>query len=216
MLGRYPFSWEEKAVEMLNSQAMATSPVQITGQIDPKDISNGFYPHLRRVGPDDPEFLDIVQWLIDQGAPATWALAATLADGPGQGNRWLPANIVWTGANGGILKTDALMTFNFPHVTLTDLQQFFQFGDPRILEFYPGPRTVPSFVQVNPVGVEWPENGSGAYRPSDADNEASFPYGALYSDATGTYRKQKRGFFIFPYAIWFLVSAPKSTLAKGK
>jgi hypothetical protein len=175
--------------------------------IDPKDISNGFYPHLRKVGPLDPEFLDIISWLQSKGAPRKTSLAADRSqtvDGPG---RWMPAQITFESEEGNQLRLDAAMVFNFPHVALTDLEQFFRFGNPSVLEFYPGLRQTVSFITISPVGAAWPEQGENCFRPADSDR---LEFGAEYIDQTGQYRKDRRTRMFVSYGVWVKTTDRKS------
>lgn len=169
--------------------------------IDPNDISNGFYPHLRKVGPTNPEFLDVIAWLKSKGAPPNTDLKAERSmtvDGPG---RWMPAQISWSMADGSMrpLGLDAAMMFNFPHVALTDLQQYFGFGNPNVLTFYPGLRQPVSFITVSPIGTAWPEQGANCFRPADSDRS---DYGAEFIDQTGRYRKEQRSWMFVSYGVW--------------
>jgi hypothetical protein len=167
--------------------------------VDPRDISNGFYPHLRKVGPEDPEFLDILSWLKSKGAPAKTRVQARRAqtvDGPGQ---WLPAEIVFETESGSVLRLDAALVFNFPHVALVELKQIFRFGDPSILELYPGPRQPVGYLSVSPIGAAWPEQGEDCFRPTDADR---FEVGAQYMDSTGRYQKERRRWVFVSFSVW--------------
>ena len=167
--------------------------------VDPQDVSNGFYPHLRKVGPEDPEFLDILSWLKAKGAPAKTRLEAQRAqtvDGPG---RWLPAGIVFETTDGNILHLDAALVFNFPHVALVELKQFFRFGDPSVLELYPGPRQQVGYISVSPIGAAWPEQGDDCFRPADTDR---FEYAAQYVDASGRYQKERRRWAFVSFGVW--------------
>jgi len=179
--------------------ALPTMPEQINPSIDPHDVSNGFYPYLRKVGPEDTEFVDIVSWLKTKGAPAKTSLEAQRAqtvDGPGH---WLPAEIVFEAENGAKLRLDAALVFNFPHVALVELKQFFAFGNPSVLEFYPGLRQPVGYVSVSPIGAAWPEQGANCYRPADTDR---YEYGAEYVDSTGRYRKERRSWVFISFGVW--------------
>ena len=167
--------------------------------IDPQDVSNGYYPHLRKVGPGDPEFLDVISWLKSKGAPRQTELYASRAqtvDGPG---RWLPAQIRFHGENGMEISLDAALVFNFPHVALVELKQFFAFGNPNVLEFYPGIRQPVAYVITSPIGAPWPEEGANCFRPADSDRN---DYGAEYIDTTGRYRKVRRSWVFVSYGVW--------------
>jgi hypothetical protein len=172
-------------------------------QIDPKDISNGFYPYLRKVGPTDPEFLDVIEWLKSKGAPAAthlvphWAPAINGPGGP------LPTGIVWESLSGTSTELDAAMVFNFPHVALVELKHLFGFGDPNVLEFYPGPRKAVSYLEASPIGEAWPEQGQGAFRPAAND---SFAYGDEFTDSTGRFRKERRQWAYLSYPVWLKVA----------
>ena len=176
-----------------------TASDAVSLSIDPHDVANGFYPHLRKVGPGDAEFLDVVSWLKSKGAPAKTSLDAQRAmtvNGPG---KWMPAEIIFAGENGAVLRLDAALVFNFPHVALTELKQFFRFGDPTVLEWYPGIRQPVAYVAVSPIGAAWPEQGPDCYRPTDADRN---DYGAEYTDATGRYRKERRSWVFVSFGVW--------------
>jgi hypothetical protein len=180
-----------------SSEQAGTSAAALA--IDPSDVSNGYYPHLRKVGPEDPEFLDIISWLKSKGAPAKTVLQAQRAqtvDGPG---KWLPAEIAFETESGAVLRLDAALVFHFPHVALVELKQFFRFGDPARLELYPGPRQPVGYVSISPIGVEWPEQGERCYRPADSDR---FDYGAEYVDRTGRYHRERRRWVFVSFAVW--------------
>jgi hypothetical protein len=169
---------------------------------DPKDLANGYYPHLRKVAVDDPEFLDIQSWLVSKGAPRFSRYFVP------QGVSWfnekaiLPTEMVWEGAKkeaNGLLRLDAALVFNFPHVALVELKKAFGFGDPNVLEMYPGFRQPVQYVLRSPIGAPWPEKGENAYRPSEADRE---PYGAVYADPTGRYVKERHSWAFISYGVW--------------
>ncbi len=176
------------------------------GQIDPRDVGNGYYPYLRRVGPTDLEFLDIIAWLQLRGAPKDVTL---VADNDGWTGKPLPARVrfsiagspdalknnVLDGSNSLIYNEDALQMYNFPDNTLIGLKVFFKFGDPSVREFYPGLRQTVGYVVVDPIGIEWPsENG---FHGSRVDNMNTFPEGAKFTRADGTYEKIGRRFAFF-------------------
>ena len=168
---------------------------------DPRDLSNGHYPHLRKVAIDDPEFLDIQRWLVSKGAPAYSRLYVPKGLSVEGDNPILPTEMHWDKAYDGAetLKLDAALVFNFPHVALVELKHAFHFGDPNILEMYPGLRKPVEYVAHSPIGVAWPEKGANAFRPSEFDHEA---YGATYFDETGTYRKDRYGWAFISYPVW--------------
>jgi hypothetical protein len=169
--------------------------------IDPNDIANGFYPHLRKVGPDNPEFLDVLAWLTSRGAPAAAkirAQRALTANGPG---RWLPAELTYESAQGSVV-FDAALVFNFPHITLVELKNYFHFGDASVWETYPGPRHPAAYVTLSPIGAAWPEQGDNCFRPAPTDR---YDYGAEYVDPTGRYRKERRMWAFFALGVWVKV-----------
>lgn len=169
------------------------------GSINLTDISNGFYPHLRKVGVDNPEFLDVVAWLKSKGAPRKTTLMAQHTETPDGPGRWLPTQIVFDNENGPTLGLDAAMVFNFPHVALVDLKNFFGFGNPAVTELYPGIRQTVGYVQISPIGAAWPEQGENCYRPADSDRS---DYGAEYIDQTGHYRKNRQSWAFISYGVW--------------
>jgi hypothetical protein len=167
--------------------------------LNPDDLSNGHYPHLRKVGAEDPEFLDVVSWLEHKGAPPFTRFYVPKGLSLDGANAILPTEMHWESSGRETLKLDAALVFNFPHVALTELKRHFGFGDPNVLEMYPGPRQPVSFVTVSPIGESWPEQGSGVFRPASADH---YEYGAVYVDPTGEYRKEKRHWAFVPYGVW--------------
>jgi len=173
--------------------------VPTDGSIDPNDISNGFYPHLRKVGPSNPEFLDVVSWLKSKGAPRKTSLVAKRAEALDISGRWMPTEIVFAADNGTVLGLDAAMVFNFPHVALVDLKVFFGFGNPSLTELYPGIRQTVGYVQISPIGAAWPEQGENCYRPADSDRSE---YGTEYIDQTGHYRKDRHSWAFISYGVW--------------
>lgn len=158
---------------------------------NPNDLSNGHYPHLRRLAVDDPEFLDIQFWLTAKGAPRFSRFFVPKGLGLGGDNLILPTEMWWEGAPGeagGALKLDATLVFNFPHVALVELKKAFGFGDRNILEMYPGYRKPLPLVIPAVIGAHWPERGANAYRPHEANPRAEgFNPGDTYRDATGSY-----------------------------
>lgn len=175
---------------------------------DPRDLSNGHYPHLRKVAIDDPEFLDIQRWLTSKGAPPYTRLFVPKGLGVAGDNLILPTEMHWDqrdrqewedGPRDATLKLDAALVFNFPHVALVELKHYFHFGNPNIVEMYPGLRKPVEFVVHSPIGVPWPEKGANAFRPSEFDKEA---YGATYHDETGAYRKERFGWAFISYPVW--------------
>lgn len=184
-------------------------------QYDPKDLSNGHYPHLRRVSEDDPEWKDIHQWFASFGIPRYARLVAPKGLAAPGDNPIMPTNIQWTrhGAPadgtqdvGDVKNLDAAMVFNFPHIALEELLEFY--GKPKhaTAQMYPGIRKPVKFVEYSPIGARWPERdeaGAEAYRPSQLDSE---PYGAAWTDATGTYRKERRGWAFISYPVWVKVA----------
>lgn len=173
---------------------------------DPKDLSNGHYPHLRKVAIDDPEWADINNWLASKGAPPFTRLYVPKGLGREGDNLILPTEMWWEASGKETLKLDAALVFNFPHVALVELKKHFGFGNPNIVEMYPGLRKPVKFVEYSPIGARWPErdeNGMAAYRPSELDDE---PYGATWHDSTGTYRKERRGWAFISYPVWFRVA----------
>lgn len=168
---------------------------------DPKDLSNGHYPHLRKLAVDDPEFQDILNWFIEKGAPVYSRLYVPKGISIDGSNSVLPTEIHWDNTLEGDspLKLDAALVFNFPHVALVQLKHAFRFGNPNVTEMYPGLRKTVEYVTHSPIGVAWPEQGENAFRPSQFDKEA---YGAIYFDETGSYRKEKRSWAFFSFPVW--------------
>lgn len=189
----------DRASERLEGE---TKQTMSEASYNPRDLSNGHYPHLRKVAIDDPEFLDIQRWLTSKGAPAFSRLFVPKGLGLEGDNLILPTEMHWDGAHtelDGVLKLDAALVFNFPHVALVELKHAFRFGDPNIVEMYPGWRKPVEYVAHSPVGVPWPEKGPNAFRPSAFDQE---PYGATYFDEAGAYRKEKHGWAFISYPVW--------------
>lgn len=166
---------------------------------DPRDLANGHYPHLRKLAADDPEFLDIQRWLSSKGAPAYTRLYVPKGLGREGDNLILPTEMHWERNGAETLKLDAALVFNFPHVALVELKQAFGFGNPNIIEMYPGLRKPVEYVVHSPIGVPWPEKGENAFRPSEFDQE---PYGATYFDESGHYRKERHGWAFISYPVW--------------
>jgi hypothetical protein len=167
-------------------------------QYDPRDLANGYYPHLRKVGEADPEFQDVLAWLERKGAPRHSRLFATRGVSTDGSPSLLPTQIEWR-SSGFETHLDAALVFNFPHVALTELQRLFGFGNPNVLEFYPGLRQPVAYVWRSPVGEAWPQQGPNAYRPADGDRSE---YGSEYVDQTGRYRKEKRHWMFVSYGVW--------------
>lgn len=166
---------------------------------DPKDLSNGHYPHLRKVAIDDPEWLDIHKWLRAKGAPAYTRLYVPKGLGQAGDNLILPTEVHYERGGDETLKLDAALVFNFPHVALVELKHAFGFGNPNQIEMYPGLRKPLKEVRYSPIGVPWPERGENAFRPSVFDTE---PYGATYYDESGHYRKERWGWAFISYPVW--------------
>jgi len=166
---------------------------------DPRDLSNGHYPHLRKVDIDDPEWGAVLEWLYSKGAPRFTRLFVPKGLGQAGDNLILPTELHWERAGAETLKLDAALVFNFPHVALVELKQAFGFGNPNIIEMYPGLRRPAEYVVRSPVGVPWPEKGENAFRPSEFDKE---PFGAVYFDQSGHYRKERHGWAFISYPVW--------------
>lgn len=166
---------------------------------DPSDISNGFYPHLRKVGEADPEFLDVLGWLESKGAPGQLRLYADRGVSTDGSPSILPSQIEFT-RGGQAVSLDAALVFNFPHVALVDLKNAFGFGNPNVLDYYPGIRREVAFIKrPSPIGEHWPEKGANAYRPADFD---TLPIGVTWVDSTGSYLKVERGWWVVKYGVW--------------
>jgi hypothetical protein len=178
--------------------------------INPTDLANGYYPHLRKVAVDDPEFLDIQKWLVSKGAPKGWRLDARRGTDPLRGDAILPTEMVWEGAPreaDGVLRLDAALVFNFPHVALVELKKAFGFGNPNVLEMYPGLRKPVQYVTRSPIGAHWPERGTDAYRPSpDNPRAEGFAEGDVYEDATGRYKLTREWSLFARVPVWRLVA----------
>ncbi len=184
-------------------------PVIGKGVLDPNDVGNGFYVNLPRVGLNDPALADVMLWLESQGAPRPVAVYVDImAGGNGQlGSSVIysksgPAFFLYQTKDGVLYGHDVLLTFNFPHVTLTELENEFKFGTPNVFKPYPGPRKTLVVVEVNPIGVAWPDNCPVCFRPSDADRDGRFKEGDKYTDATGTYVRFQEGFAFFSHPVW--------------
>ena len=166
---------------------------------DPRDLSNGHYPHLRKLAIDDPEFADILQWLDSKtgcGAPTLYVPKGLAITGD---NPILPTELHWKTEGDTPVKLDAALVFNFPHVALTELKVAFGKGNPNVLEFYPGLRKPVDFIFHSPIGAPWPEKGPNAFRPSEYDKEA---YGTIYADSTGRYSKEREGWAFITFPVW--------------
>lgn len=166
---------------------------------DPKDLSNGHYPHLRKVAIDDPELADILRWFGSKRIPPYTRLYVPKGLGLEGDNLILPTEMHWERNGSETLKLDAALVFNFPHVALVELKQAFGIGNPNIIEMYPGLRKPVEYVLRSPIGVPWPERGENAFRPSEFDKE---PYGATYFDESGHYRKERHGWAFISYPVW--------------
>lgn len=178
----------------MNIQLLPGSLIPTAG-----DLSNGFYPYLRKFGMDDPEFLDILSWLQSKGAPAF--LLNVYANMQGQK---MPTQIIWDDGKGKALEMDAAIVYNFPHVALVDLKAYFEFGNPMITELYAGYRAPAKFVSVPVMGAAWPEEsearGVPCFHtvPHDGLND-----GATYIDSKGSYLKVGRKFAFFTIeSVW--------------
>lgn len=165
---------------------------------DPNDLSNGHYPHLRKVGINDPELVDILNWFRSKGIPPYTRLYVPKGLGREGDNLILPTEMHWERSGAETIKLDAALVFNFPHVALVELKHAFG-GNPNIIEMYPGLRKPVSYVRYSPIGVPWPEKGENAFRPSVFDTE---PFGATYFDETGHYRKERHGWAFISYPVW--------------
>lgn len=184
-------------------------------QYNPNDLANGYYPHLRKVSVTDPEWVGIHEWFATFGIPRYARLVAPKGIAAPGDNPTMPTVIQWT-RNGapadgtqdvGDVKTlDAALVFNFPHIALEELLEFY--GKPKHAthQFYPGKRKAVVYAEYSPIGLRWPErdeNGQQAFRPSVLDG---LEYGAVWTDATGTYRKERRGWAFISYPVWFKVA----------
>lgn len=182
---------------------------------NPNDLANGYYPHLRKVSVNDPEWAGIHEWFASFGIPKYARLVAPKGIAAPGDNPTMPTNVQWTrnGAPaegtqdvGDVKNLDAAMVFNFPHIALVELIEFYGKPAPRVVPMYPGPRKRIAYVEYSPIGQRWPErdeNGQTAFRPSVLDNE---PYGATWTDASGVYRKERKGWAFISYPVWFKVA----------
>lgn len=170
-------------------------------QYDPKDLSNGHYPHLRKVAIDDPEWLDINRWLTAKGAPPYTRLYVAKGLTWGNESGILPTEMHWKTDTDTPLKLDAALVFNFPHVALVELKRVFGFGDPNVLEMYPGVRKPAASIDQNPIGEPWPDR-PGEYRPSAYDQANPLPYGTVWTDGRGSFVREKRGWAFISYPAW--------------
>lgn len=109
---------------------------------DPKDLSNGHYPHLPKVAIDDPRLIGILVWLLSKGIPPLTRFYTPKSVGPHVPARFMPTEIHWERPHAETVKVDAVLMYNFPHITLVELKQAFGIGNPNILEMYPGPQDV--------------------------------------------------------------------------
>ena len=167
---------------------------------NPKDLANGYYPHLRRLALNDPEWNDILSWFVSKGIPNyTKFYTPKGIDPVVNAVVMLPTEIHWEKSGAETLKLDAALVFNFPHVALVELKNYFGVGDPRVLEMYPGLRKPLVEVARNPIGAPWPERGPNAFRPSAEDN---FEYGAVVTTPAGTFTKERRGWAFISFPVW--------------
>lgn len=187
-------------------------PLPQIGSIDPNDLGNGWYNHIRHVGPDDPEFLNILGWLILKGAPKDVILIAEPVNNPSDPNRFGPASLRFSEPaavqalknEDSARKTydlDASQAFNYPRTALIGLKVFFGFGNPNLLEDYPGIRQPLQYVEASPLGFPWPEQstiyGRPAFHGSGVDNINKYPEDSVYTDSSGSYKKIQRKWAFF-------------------
>lgn len=168
---------------------------------NPGDVANGFYPNIPKVGADDPDFIDIVQWLVAQSGGRLSPVLNVVQD---QGRK-MPTMVLWVDvATKTQLDSDAAQMFSFPHDTLNDLQKFFSFGNPMVATYYPGYRKPVAFVTVPVLGAPWPEEaevrGVPCFHSLQNDN---LPDGSTYSDGRWSYMKAGRKFAFFTIeSVW--------------
>lgn len=178
----------------------------IVNEPDPGDISNGFYPALRKVGYDDGELRAKLEWLVQAGAPnpvrikSEGASCVQLSPCTPNAGSFMPAGI-WFAKNGRELQLDLTLVFNFPSTALTDLETFYSFGNTAIRKVYVGPVIPVKIVLLTPVGEAWPDKCPDlCFRAAAGDN---YPYDFIYTDASGQYVKERTFWAFFPTgALW--------------
>lgn len=181
-------------------QAAPSTDAPLPGAWDQSDLAQGLYSNrLAPIGLNDPRFQDVLAWLQKQGAPKPTEIVAqpTICLNNNCPNKYQPAEIWWTQKDGTVYRADAAQTYYFPHVTLTELQQFYGFGDPKHSTYYTVPVGPQQFVAISPIGAAWPDKAPNAYRPADKD---TLPDGTRYVDATGAYNKVDAGGFFSWFA----------------
>lgn len=167
----------------------------VSGSHQPKegDVANGYYPHLKPIGINDPEFTAVVEWVKSKGAPEPRVLVSASALGS-----LLPTELVFDNGRGAVLRADAAMFFNFPHITLTELKNVFGFGDPKVSEYYTvarEPKPTIIAADASPIGEPLPQLGPNAFRPNDSDR---LPVGTKWQG----YTKELRAWAFFEFPVW--------------
>ncbi len=175
------------------------------------DLSNGYYPHLRTVGPDDPEFLDVLKWIYSKGIPPYTRLFTPKGLDPHGFKSDMPVEIHWTKGDvgdttgrpdvAGIKILEAAMVFNFPHIALEELLVFYGLPKHTTHQMYPGPRKPVAVIDQNPIGEPWPDR-PGDFRPSAFDQQNPLPYGTVWTYGGASYRKEKGGWAFISYTYW--------------
>lgn len=168
--------------------------------VDPKDLANGYYPHLPRVSEDD--LYNVLDWFVSLGIPDDNGLWTAKGTDPVTNEvKYLPTEIQWTKEGADDLFLDAALVFNFPHVARVELLGYFGLPGTSITVLYPGPRKTVQFVEFNPIGTKWPEQGTDAFRPAPGDQS---PYGTIFTNSYGErFVKEKRNFAFISYGVWF-------------
>lgn len=175
----------------------------MTDIVNFKDLANGYYPHLRKLAADDPEWVDILAWFSSKGIPAYTQFATPRGIDPVKNLVVaLPTEIHWNKPGAETLKLDAALVFNFPHVALVELKNYFSVGNPAAIEMYPGLRKPIVELPQNPIGAPWPEKGPNAFRPSDSDQRNPLPYYSEVSVGGDRFIKERHGWVFVTYPIW--------------
>ena len=182
-------------------------------KVNEADLGNGYYPHLRKVGAADPEFLDVLAWLRSNGIPWHVRIFTPKGTDPAGFVTLMPDEIHWTKGDAGdtagrpdlpekgIKILEAALVFNFPHVALEELLEFYGLPKNTTHQMYPGPRKAVATIDQSPIGEAWPDR-PGDFRPSAYDQANPLPYGTVWTDGTGSYVREKRGWAFVGYAAW--------------
>lgn len=197
-------SVEREAIPIGVLEAAPLPPAQLDLATD---LGNGFYPQLRQVGAEDPEFKAVLAWLGSNGAPPITKIeaqkAACISSMPctPKPGGYMPAEVWFHDSKHGDLSLDAVLVYNFPHVALIDLENFYAFGDPKVLKWFNAPREPVKTISLAPVGEPWPDQCAKCFRAADTD---SLEIGSRYEDTRGVFRKVRFWWAFFPQARWEL------------